>query len=159
MSVPELEQRTCHAFGLASRWLSGHLSPRRPMYIYTTCSVPVSDVKFLPGRCGDWVLTVSKGVWDVLTIWNLASDERRRQKTCEWCSRGAIFNGVALNTDPESDATLAVSVLNDGSVAQTERLTSFLSLYPEITLCTFFHYGATRMAHSRFRKLSRSPPT
>ncbi|KAG6862113.1 hypothetical protein C0995_005925 [Termitomyces sp. Mi166 len=114
MSVPEIEQRTYHAFRLASRWLSGHLSPRRTLFINSTSNVPVSDVKFIPGRCGDWILTVSKGIWDVLTIWNLTSPDENERKACEWSSRGALFNGIALNTDPESDATLAIAVSNDG---------------------------------------------
>ena len=115
MSLPELEQRTCHAFRLASRWLSSHLNTRT-LYV-DSLHVPVSDVKFLPGRCGEWILTVSKGIWDVLTIWDLRSpDQNEARKTCEWSLRGALFNGVALNTDPGSDAALAVSVTNDGSV-------------------------------------------
>ncbi|KAG5729342.1 hypothetical protein E4T56_gene9917 [Termitomyces sp. T112] len=114
MSVPELEQRTCRAYCLASRWLSGHLNSPRTLYI-DSLHVPVSDVKFLPGRCGEWILTVSKGIWDVLTIWDLrSSDKNETRKTCEWSLRGALFNGIALNTDPGSDATLAVSVSNDG---------------------------------------------
>ncbi|KAG6811607.1 hypothetical protein H0H92_006622 [Tricholoma furcatifolium] len=114
MSVPELEQRTCHAYHLALRWLSGHLTTRRTLIIDSTSNVPVSDVRFLPGRSGDWIMTVSKGVWDVLSIWDLSSSQNDSRKVCQWSKRGALFNGIVLNTDSGSDATLAVSVSNDG---------------------------------------------
>jgi len=73
----------------------------------------VSEIRFVPGHAGQWILTVSKGVWDVVTIWDVSAEPH---KCCEWSPRGAIFNGFALNTDPKSEATLAVSVLKDGSV-------------------------------------------
>lgn len=73
----------------------------------------MSEIRFVPGHAGQWILTVSKGVWDVVTIWDVSAEPH---KCCEWSPRGAIFNGFALNTDPKSEATLAVSVLKDGSV-------------------------------------------
>ncbi|KAG6852862.1 hypothetical protein C0991_008497 [Blastosporella zonata] len=114
MPVSELEQRTCHAYRLALRWRSGHRSPRRTFFIDSISNVPVSDIRFLPGRSADWILTVSKGIWDVLTIWDLSSPENDARKACEWSQRGALFSGIALNTDPASEATLAVSMSNDG---------------------------------------------
>ncbi|KAF5376655.1 hypothetical protein D9615_007816 [Tricholomella constricta] len=113
MSLSELEQRTCHAYHLASRWLSGLSMPRRTLFIDATSSTSVSDVRFIPGHSGDWILTVSKGIWDMFSIWDVSSSEAR--KACEWSPRGATFNGLAFNTDPVSEATLAISVLqNDG---------------------------------------------
>ncbi|KAG6831114.1 hypothetical protein H0H87_006139 [Tephrocybe sp. NHM501043] len=114
MPISELQQRTCQAYRLALRWRSGHLSPRRGLHIDSTSNIPVSDVRFLPGRSGDWVLTMSKGIWDVLTIWDLSSPENGARKACEWSPRGALFSGVTLNTDVVSDATLAVSMSKDG---------------------------------------------
>ncbi|KAG6847909.1 hypothetical protein H0H93_004998 [Arthromyces matolae] len=114
MSVQELEQRTRHALRLSSRWLSGHLSPRRTLYIDSTANIPVSDVRFLPGRLGEWVLTVSKGIWDVLTIWDLSSSGTESRKACEWSLRGGLFNGLALNSSSGSEATVALAVSKDG---------------------------------------------
>jgi hypothetical protein len=113
MSISELERNTCHAFSLASRWLSGCSIPRRTSFVDATSSTSVSDIRFVPGHGGQWILTLSKGVWGVITIWDISAEP---QKCCEWSPRGAIFNGFTLNSDPSSPATLAVSVLKDGSV-------------------------------------------
>jgi hypothetical protein len=113
MSISELERNTCHAFSLASRWLSGCSIPRRTLFVDATSNTSVSDIRFVPGHAGQWILTVSKGVWGVITIWDISTEP---QKCCEWSPRGAIFNGFTLNSDPSSAATLAVSVLKDGSV-------------------------------------------
>ncbi|KAF8064444.1 hypothetical protein FPV67DRAFT_1782692 [Lyophyllum atratum] len=113
MSVSELEQRTCHAYHLALRWISPLSRPRRSLFVDATSNTSVSDVRFIPGHSAEWILTVSKGVWDVFTIWDVSSEEGR--KACEWSPRGAIFNGIALNTDPCSEATLAIALSqNDG---------------------------------------------
>lgn len=111
MSVPELEWNTCHAFSLASRWLSGCSVPRGRLFIDATSNTSVSEIRFVPGHAGQWILTVSKGVWDVITIWDVTAEP---QKCCEWSPRGAIFNGFALNADETSEATLAVSVMKEG---------------------------------------------
>ncbi|KAG6918472.1 hypothetical protein DXG01_014099 [Tephrocybe rancida] len=116
MSVSELEKRTCHAYRLALRWRSGHLSPPRTLFISSISNISISDVRFLPGRSGDWILTVSKSIWDVITIWDLSSEKGMR-RACEWSPRGGLFTGVAMNTDAGSDATLAVSVSNYGEEA------------------------------------------
>ncbi|RDB17683.1 hypothetical protein Hypma_001259 [Hypsizygus marmoreus] len=112
LSVSELEQQTCHAFDLSSRWISGFTAPRRTLFIDATASTRVSQVRFVPGHAGDWILTVSKGIWDVLTVWDISGHPK---KCCEWSPRGAIFSGISLNTDISSEATVAVSVLKDGN--------------------------------------------
>lgn len=126
MSVSELEQRTCHAFYLSSRWLSGLSQPRRTLLIDATAAISASLVRFLPGRFGDWLVTVSKSIWHVLTIWDISSEPPR--KACDWSPRGAIFSGMAVNADPASEATLALSVAqNQGSVAISGNL--FLTIF------------------------------
>lgn len=115
MSVPELEYHTCDAFSLASRWLAQCFTPRVACYIDATSNIPVSEIRFVPGHEEQWILTVSKSIWDVITIWDVSA---KPQKCCEWSQRGATFNGFALNADSNSQAMLAVSVLNDGSVQQ-----------------------------------------
>jgi len=71
----------------------------------------VYEIRFVPGHAGQWILTVSKGVWDMMTIWDVSAEPR---KCCEWSPRGAIFNGFALNSVGSSEALLAVSVVKDG---------------------------------------------
>ncbi|PBK61097.1 hypothetical protein ARMSODRAFT_897248 [Armillaria solidipes] len=100
----DLEHRTRHAYRLASRWLAN--SPLTPKSETTFIGSPVSEIKFVPGRRHKWVLTVSKGIWSVLTIWDIT----RQQKCSEWSPKGAIFTEVKLNADPESEASVAVSL-------------------------------------------------
>ncbi|KAG7441270.1 uncharacterized protein BT62DRAFT_974991 [Guyanagaster necrorhizus] len=99
----DLEQRTRHAYRLASRWLADSaLSPKSET---TFTGSPVSEIKFVSGRQHKWLLTVSKVIWSVLMVWDIA----RGQKCSEWSPKGAIFTGVSLNDDAESEASLAVS--------------------------------------------------
>ncbi|KAK0189346.1 hypothetical protein F5146DRAFT_981897 [Armillaria mellea] len=100
----DLEHRTRHAYRLASRWLAG--SPLTPKSETSFTGSPVSEIKFVPGRQHRWVLTVSKGIWSVLTIWDVS----RQLKCSEWLPKGAIFTGVKLNADPGSEAAVAVSL-------------------------------------------------
>jgi hypothetical protein len=113
MSIHELERRTCNAFALASRWLSQCFKPRVACYIDATSNTPLAEIRFVPGHEKQWIFTVSKSVWDVITIWDVSVEP---QKCCEWSLRGATFHGFALNSDSNSQAMLAVSVLNKGSV-------------------------------------------
>jgi hypothetical protein len=43
-----------------------------------------------------------------MAIWDIGEEDAR--KVCEWSPRGAIFNGFALNSDPNSEATVAISL-------------------------------------------------
>lgn len=113
MSDFELEYHTCRAFGLASRWISGRPIPRRTLYIDAIANTSVYGVRFVPGHAGDWILTLSKSVWDALTIWDLSA---RPQKLCEWSPRGGIFSGMSLNTETNTNTIVAISLLKDGWV-------------------------------------------
>ncbi|KAK0437106.1 uncharacterized protein EV420DRAFT_1670245 [Desarmillaria tabescens] len=85
----DLEQRTCYAYRLASRWLAD--SPL----------TPTSVIKFTgsPRRS----LTV-------LSIWDIA----RAHKCSEWSPKGGkLFTKIILNEDPESEVSMVVAL--DGS--------------------------------------------
>ncbi|KAK0443445.1 uncharacterized protein EV420DRAFT_1025373 [Desarmillaria tabescens] len=103
----DLEQRTLHSYRLTSRWLAN--SPLMPASETSFTGSPVSEIKFIPGRQHKWLLTVSKGTRSVLAIWDIV----RRHKCSEWSPRGVPFTGVRLNTDTESEASIAVAL--DGS--------------------------------------------
>ncbi|PBK86153.1 hypothetical protein ARMGADRAFT_1169299 [Armillaria gallica] len=72
----------------------------------TFIGLSIYEIKFIPGRQHKWVLTVSKGIWSVLTIWDFA----RGHKYSEWSPKGVIFTRAKLNADPESEAGVAVSL-------------------------------------------------
>jgi hypothetical protein len=62
----------------------------------------------VPGHGGRLMLTISRSVWSAMAIWDISEEDAR--KVCEWSPRGAIFNGFALNSDPNSEATVAISL-------------------------------------------------
>ncbi|SJL10799.1 uncharacterized protein ARMOST_14193 [Armillaria ostoyae] len=78
------------------------LTPKREINFLTGSST--LEIKFIPGRQNRWLLTISAGTTSVLTIWDIT-----RQQTCsEWFRDGAAINAFELNTDPESEASMAV---------------------------------------------------
>ncbi|KAK0433865.1 hypothetical protein EV421DRAFT_1993882 [Armillaria borealis] len=103
-TVLHLAHRTRHAHRLASCWLADSPLPLKSET--TFFGSPVSQIKFVPGRQHKWVLTASKGIWSILTIWDITL----QQKCSEWSPEGAIFTRVQLNADPESEAGVAVSL-------------------------------------------------
>ncbi|KAF5389847.1 hypothetical protein D9757_003652 [Collybiopsis confluens] len=63
------------------------------------------------------VLSVSKGIWSVITIWEISlsldgkdHNPTRPRKCSEWSPKGGIFTGLCLGNDVPSEADLAVSV-------------------------------------------------
>ena len=72
------------------------------------------QVQFVPGNEAKWILSISKSIWDILTIWDL--DASGDQKVCEWSLRGALFNELPLNSKPDYDAIAAICIFKDGSV-------------------------------------------
>jgi hypothetical protein len=113
MDSAELERRTRHAYRLSRKWLSPTCEPQKMVIFDATSTTSVSDLRFLPGHDGRWLLTVSKGIWSLITVWDIGDGLR---KLSEWGPKGALFSGFALNTDSHSTATLAVSVFEEGSV-------------------------------------------
>ena len=110
----DLEYYTCYAYKLASKWLEGLPAPGQTLYLDATSGTAVYEVRFVPGHKAKWILTITRGIWDILTIWDL--DASGDQKVCQWSLRGALFNGLSLNSKPGYDAILAVSIFKDGSV-------------------------------------------
>ncbi|KAF5337438.1 hypothetical protein D9758_017168 [Tetrapyrgos nigripes] len=156
-----LETLTRRAYRLAQRWLNQYhnvnldsgrkpslssfssssstspssLFPNKECKFSVSPSAPIADVRFIEGFEERFLLTVSKGIWSVITIWDVAEAleslsgqgsrngdskstatsyrERRPttpRKCCEWSPKGGLFTGLTLNSDLESEAKLAVSV-------------------------------------------------
>ncbi|KAF9477998.1 hypothetical protein BDN70DRAFT_896079 [Pholiota conissans] len=112
LSTSDLIAHTIHGYSLAHRWVNGISSPKRVVNVTGTSGISVSDVRFVPGR-DNLLVTISKSIWSALSIWDI-DDGVNSKKLCEWSPRGAIFTGFALNSDENSEATIAVSLqLND----------------------------------------------
>jgi hypothetical protein len=108
----ELERRTRHAYLLGQFWLSPSAIPHPAVEFAASSGMPVSEVRFLPAK-PDWCITVSKGIWSVITCWDvsLSSSNRGARKLAEWSPKGGVFTAVAVNSDPDTDAVLAVSTV------------------------------------------------
>lgn len=123
LPVWELERYVCHSSRLANTWLSGSWIPRRSWSNSATASISVADVRLIPGSRGTLLITLSKTIWSVITLWKLepvvspaSSENCSFEKCCEWSPRGAVVTGFALSSDPLSEVKLAVSSLNKGFV-------------------------------------------
>ncbi|EAU83733.2 hypothetical protein CC1G_05637 [Coprinopsis cinerea okayama7 len=117
-SIPleDLERYTIQGYRLAEIW-GRRDDVTKPIGFQSVVNLEghsgsaVSEVHFLPMK--DMLLTVSKSVWVVMTVWQIgAVGNPDPVKLCEWSPRGALFQGLAVNSDPTSPATLAVSVID-----------------------------------------------
>ncbi|KAH9927373.1 hypothetical protein B0H21DRAFT_133967 [Amylocystis lapponica] len=112
MDALELEHRVRHAIRLGTFWLSPSATPRKLSGFQASSGTGISDVRFLPGHGGDWLVTVSKGIWSMITCWDISSNEQTpSRKVAEWSPKGAIFTGFVVNSDPESEGIIATSVI------------------------------------------------
>ncbi|KAJ7601181.1 hypothetical protein C8J56DRAFT_912357 [Mycena floridula] len=107
----ELRRMTLNSHSLASKWKSKDRQPKSAWTFRTQPSTVISDIYFVPGYKGRWLLTVSKGIWSVVTLRDLHSAEL--QKSAEWSPKGAIFDGITVNSALEAEATVAVGVKMD----------------------------------------------
>ncbi|PBK61046.1 hypothetical protein ARMSODRAFT_1089918 [Armillaria solidipes] len=98
----DIEHRTCNAYRLASRWLTD--SPLTPKVEMIFIGPPAYVFKFVPGH--KWFLTLSHGSSSALSIWDITC----RQKCSEWPSKSAMFTGMTINADTQSEASVAVSM-------------------------------------------------
>ncbi|KAK1230338.1 hypothetical protein PQX77_006569, partial [Marasmius sp. AFHP31] len=112
-----LENSTRNAWRLGCRWSSSEtMSVNRSKKWATHTSTATSDVRFLDGKEKQMLLTVSKGIWSVLTLWAIDSDDDEEPvKLSEWSSRGGLFTGLAVNQDVYADERIAVSISQDGT--------------------------------------------
>lgn len=81
------------------------------MTFQATQSNAVSEVRFLRGHDDRFLAVVSQGIWSSLGIWDVGEEAMGPTvKVVHWAPKGAALTSLAVNTDPESPATLALSV-------------------------------------------------
>ncbi|KIY53063.1 hypothetical protein FISHEDRAFT_34022 [Fistulina hepatica ATCC 64428] len=109
----ELEYLSCRAYNLSRRWINDDLQPRIVHNVDVSSGTAISLVRFIHRRdCGEeWLVTISRGIWSVLTLWRIIDHGLR--KACEWSPKSALFDGFTLNTDASSDAVMAVLLVQD----------------------------------------------
>ncbi|KAI0633144.1 hypothetical protein C8Q77DRAFT_875647 [Trametes polyzona] len=110
-----LEKLVLHALRLGKFWLAPSAEPRRTREFRASTGTGVSHVRFLPGHGGRYLATVYKGIWSMITCWDLGEHSETQgldqpRKVADWSPKGAIFSGFVVNTAPDSEATLATAV-------------------------------------------------
>ncbi|KIK57623.1 hypothetical protein GYMLUDRAFT_1009574 [Collybiopsis luxurians FD-317 M1] len=109
------------------------LPPCRDIDWVVSPSTPITDVRFVRSVRHSissvngsktesvLVLSVSKGIWSVITIWEVLVSlgvqdgiPPRPRKCAEWSPKGGLFTGLCLATENPSEADLAVSVMCEG---------------------------------------------
>jgi len=80
----------------------------------------ISEILFVPdpiGHEGRCIVTVSKGIWCLINLWDIQALGQDYQgvkpiprKIGSWGPKGAIFNAIAVNSDCHSDASAAIAV-------------------------------------------------
>ncbi|KAI9058631.1 hypothetical protein FKP32DRAFT_1596926 [Trametes sanguinea] len=106
-----LEKLVVHALRLGKFWLSPSLEPKRTSEFQASSGTGVSHVRFLPGHGGRYMATVYKGIWSMISCWDIGDGGSvRPRKLADWAPKSAIFSGFVVNSDPESEATLATAL-------------------------------------------------
>lgn len=115
-SAKDLERQTLRAYKLGLNWRS----PTTTLHHIVSSPSKVGaieEIKFLSRRGQSWIITTSLGIWWSLCVWDCNSF----QVVAEWSPGKALFNGITVNTDDQSDAAIAISVHRDGFVLNCAR--------------------------------------
>ena len=116
MEPVELERSVKRALRIGRFWRSDCTQPATAVDFPASSGTGVSDVRFLPGYDGRRLATLSKGIWSVISCWDITSHQTSdipgsgARKIAEWCPKGTIITGLVVNSDAHSDAVIATSV-------------------------------------------------
>ncbi|KIK95272.1 hypothetical protein PAXRUDRAFT_827185 [Paxillus rubicundulus Ve08.2h10] len=109
LTAKDLERQTLRAYKLGANWRS----PNTKLYHVTevaTKSETIEEIKFLTHREQNWIVTISRGIWSDLYL----RDCDTLQVVAKWSPGKALFNGMVLNTNHDSDAAIAIAVQRNG---------------------------------------------
>ncbi|OSX58625.1 hypothetical protein POSPLADRAFT_1067506 [Postia placenta MAD-698-R-SB12] len=98
MDASELEWAVRRAARIGLFWRSYTTHPRKLADFQASYGTGVYDVHFLPGSGGRRIVTVTKGIWSVISVWEivcnkLSSEGAFVRKVAEWSPKGIIFTG------------------------------------------------------------------
>ena len=124
MSAPELEIATREALDRDHRLHNesprDEYTPKTRVDWQANPSSAISEIFFVPdpsGREARCIVTVSKGIWCLISLWDIQTLGReceatqpRQEEIGSWGPKGAIFSAIAVNPDPRSEASAAVAV-------------------------------------------------
>ncbi|KAF9233179.1 hypothetical protein BU15DRAFT_80381 [Melanogaster broomeanus] len=109
LSANDLERQTLRAYNLGINWRS----PTTKLYHVASVadkSGAIEEIRFLSHRGQNWIVTTSRGIWSDLYL----RDCDALQVVAQWSPGKALFNGMVVNTDRDSDAAIAIAVQRDG---------------------------------------------
>ncbi len=117
-----LERLVLRSLRIGKFWLSHSAKPHCALEYQASSGTGVSDVRFLSGHGDRYIATVYKGIWSMISCWDVgdlsaAQNGTQPRKVADWCPKGAIFSGFVVNTDPDSDAVLATAMQIGRSVS------------------------------------------
>ena len=124
MSTRELEITTREAIDRDRRLRSGSqrdgYTPRGRVDWRANQSSSISEIFFVPdpaGHEGRCIVAVSKGIWCLISLWDIRALRREHEATQpkpktigSWGPKGTIFGAIAVNPDPRSEASAAATV-------------------------------------------------
>ncbi|CAL1698550.1 unnamed protein product [Somion occarium] len=115
-TLEKITRRSCR---IARFWLDPSTQPCSHQEFRMKTSTGIYEIRILPEEEHEhWgrkrFLTISKGIWSEISCWEVGEGLMPLHKIAEWCPRGAIFTGIAVNSNPHSEGTVAVSLSNGG---------------------------------------------
>lgn len=122
LSARELERQTIRAYRLGQNWRS----PNIQLHLLRAADSntgAIEKIKFIAKNGKNWIVTISLGIWTNLYLWDCTT----LQIVNQWSPGKAVFNGMAINTDQNSDASIAISVRHSRLV-ETDPIAPFFSL-------------------------------
>ncbi|KAL6303375.1 hypothetical protein BKA93DRAFT_826663 [Sparassis latifolia] len=119
LDAVQLERNVLRALRVGNFWLSPSAAPRKVVEFKASSGTSVSEVHFLPRHEDRWLVTVSKGIWSMITCWDIPSicdppERAQAVQIAEWSPKGMLFTGFVVNSDPDSEGILAASVSGRG---------------------------------------------
>ncbi|KIP12200.1 hypothetical protein PHLGIDRAFT_62530, partial [Phlebiopsis gigantea 11061_1 CR5-6] len=108
--MPALEELVIRALQLTEFWThpSRTTSPQLLAEFSASSGTGVSEVRFIPAH-PSWVVTVTRGIWPLITCWDFTAPVRAAT-VAMWTRQGALITDIAVNSDPDGEACLAVSL-------------------------------------------------
>lgn len=108
-SAEHLETRAVHAAKLHDNWYSKHPKPRQAVEFQLDRvdddehPPKVDQVLFLPGRSGEFLVTLAGGV---ITCWEVPMDGSGAYQIARWDHDNAVEQ-IIVNQDPNHDVEIA----------------------------------------------------
>ncbi|KAI0323915.1 hypothetical protein GY45DRAFT_1332115 [Cubamyces sp. BRFM 1775] len=126
-SAAELERLVLHALRLGRFWLRPSVKPASSLEFQASSGTGVSHIRVLPGHGGRYVATVYKGIWSMISCWDIGDRTSSLgtappRKLADWSPKSAIFAGFVVNSDPDSEAAIATAVQTGGGQNSIELL-------------------------------------